>query len=80
METVKERPMTFKEFRVWCNQRASDGCWGLNEAQICISVVKEVLKQPRRKQETFWHGVNWAIDIENSIVIPTNQKIKEKFG
>ena len=79
METVKEKPMTFKEFSAWCNERAADGCWGFNEARICIDVIREVRKQPRRKQETFWQGVNWAADIENAIVIPTNKKIREAF-
>lgn len=80
MKTVKEKLMTFKEFSAWCNERAADGCWGFSEAQLCIAVIEEVLRQPRRKQETFWQGVNWAADIENAIVIPTNKKIKELLG
>lgn len=34
--------MTFKEFVNWCNCRAADGCLGLNEAMICVTLVCEL--------------------------------------
>lgn len=35
---------TFKEFSEWCNMRACDGRWNMNEAIVCIQVVGEVYK------------------------------------
>ena len=34
--------MTFKQFSHWCNKRASDGCWGMLDALICIDIYKEI--------------------------------------
>ena len=36
--------MTFKEYGEWCNHRACDGGWGLLEAQVCISIYREIKK------------------------------------
>ncbi len=30
--------MTYKEFKKFCNERATDGCWSLKQAQFCIDV------------------------------------------
>lgn len=30
--------MKFKEFTKWCNYRTCDGCWGMQEATICIRI------------------------------------------
>lgn len=34
--------MKFKEFSNWCNERASDGCWGLKEAMYCIGICETI--------------------------------------
>lgn len=45
--------MKFKEFEEWCNNRACDGMWGMQEALVCISIIDSIGKQPfwRRKKE-----------------------------
>lgn len=69
--------MTFKEFEEWCNERACDGCWGMNEALFCTDIIGAVQEQPRRKQEAFWQGINYIVDIEK-LVMTINEKIKER--
>lgn len=80
METVKEKPMTFKEFSAWCNERATDGCWGLNTAKICIKIIDKVQKERFWRREKAWQAINDELQIEKLIVIPINKKIKEIFG
>jgi hypothetical protein len=80
METVKEKPMTFKEFSAWCNERAADGCWGLNTAKICIKIIDKVQKERFWRREKAWQAINDELQIEKLIVIPINKKIKEIFG
>lgn len=46
--------MTFKEFVIWCNDRACDGCWGMNEAMICIAIVEGVKNKPFWKRKKEW--------------------------
>ena len=46
--------MTFKEFREWCNDRACDGCWGMNAATICIGVISEINDKPFWKRKKAW--------------------------
>lgn len=68
--------MKFKEFVAWCNERACDGCWGLQEAMICISIMEEVKEKPFWRREKFWREtyMKWVCD---KIVYPINQKIEE---
>lgn len=46
--------MTYKEFKKWCNQRASDGCWSLKQAQYCIDVMKYVNTHYFWQREKVW--------------------------
>lgn len=71
--------MTFKEFNDWCNRRACDGCWGIKEAIICLSIGTEVYKFPFWKRKKVWKELSIAFGIED-IVNATNQKIKEITG
>lgn len=71
--------MTFKEFKAWCNRRASDGCWGMMTAMICCDVVKDVLKEPFWRREKVWQKQH-AKEIVEQLVEPTNAKIKEVYG
>lgn len=34
--------MTYKEFRAYCNNRACDGMWSLEEAMICINIIEKI--------------------------------------
>lgn len=38
--------MKYKEFVRWCNERACDGCWGLNTAMICINIINNMTSIP----------------------------------
>lgn len=68
--------MKFKEFRDWCNQRACDGCWGMQEAIVCLRIVDEVGGKPFWKREKFWKE-NYEQDVLESIVDPIEKKIRE---
>lgn len=46
--------MKYKEFRVWCNERAADGCWDMMTAMFCVWVLREVKKIPFWKREKVW--------------------------
>lgn len=71
--------MKFKEFRNWCNQRACDGCWGMQIAIICLDVVDTVNKKPFWKREKFWEE-NFEQDVLKGIVEPIEKKIRELEG
>lgn len=69
--------MTFKEFKVWCNQRACDGCWGMLEAMACIDLIETVNKQPFWKREKFWKQ-EYEQKVLDEIVNPINDRIGEE--
>ena len=69
--------MTFKQFKLWCNERACDGCWGMREAIICLDVCKVVCKIRPWKRERVWREINEAYGIEKNIVCPINEKIQK---
>jgi hypothetical protein len=71
--------MTYKEFSDWCNQRACDGCWGMNEATICINIIRQVQSQPVWKRERTWQELNSKYSIENKIIDPIDNKITEAY-
>lgn len=72
--------MPYKAFRAWCNDRASDGCWGLNTALICIDVMGIVQMVPFWRRERVWQRLNKLCRIEEDWVNPTNRKIEELRG
>lgn len=67
--------MKFKEFSKWCNERACDGCWGMQEAVCCCNAASDIYKQPFWKREKIWQ-TEYKDDIM-PIVIATNNKIRE---
>lgn len=71
--------MTYKEFSCWCNQRASDGCWGMNTAMFCIDIIGQIKKQPFWKRERKWQELNAKYSIQNNIIDVTNRKIAEAY-
>lgn len=67
--------MKFKEFRDWCNQRACDGCWGMQTAIVCLSIADAVDKKPFWEREKFWKE-NFEQDVLENIVEPIEKKIR----
>lgn len=70
--------MKFKEFAVWCNERACDGCWGMIEAMACIDLIKTVREKPFWKREKFWRE-EYEQRVLNEIVNPINRMIDERM-
>lgn len=68
--------MKYKEFNDWCNQRASDGCWGMKEALACVDMCHLFSYIPKRKREQAWKEF-YSRDVLEQIVVETN-KIIEK--
>lgn len=69
--------MTFKQFQQWCNDRACDGCWGYNEALICIHAVRDVRQHPFWKREKVWQKYHKDF-VVGRIVEPINRMIQER--
>lgn len=70
--------MTYKEFCYWCDERASDGCWGPNTAIRCIEIIRAVQAVPFWKRKKEWEKHKTVALTE--LVIPTNKKIRELLG
>lgn len=70
--------MTFKEFKIWCNKRAADGCWGMMTAMFCIWILKEVKKIPFWKREKVWKE-KYEKEIMKDVIEPIEKKIKEVY-
>ena len=70
--------MTFRQFQKWCNDRACDGCWGYQEALLCIDVMSQIRRLPFWKRERVWKQIEGRMMLE--VIGPTNQKIKEITG
>lgn len=71
--------MKYKEFRAWCNQRAADGCWGMQTAMFCVWVADEIRKIPFWKREKVWKE-KYEEEIIRDVVEPIEKKIKEVYG
>ena len=67
--------MTYKEFYRWCNDRASDGWWGLPEAIACINAIEMMQSTPIWRRKKKWKEIEPFL-VAN-YVNPTNEKIKE---
>jgi hypothetical protein len=52
----------------------------MNTAIFCIDVVRLVRKQPLWKREKAWQEINEDGYIENTVIIPIEQKIREVYG
>ena len=70
--------MTFRQFKQWCNERACDGCWGMNDAMFCIELIKTMQKIPFWKRIKVWKKIETQVLC--SVVTPINQKIQEVIG
>lgn len=67
--------MTYKEFMDWCNNRAADGCWGLNTAKACIQTIDIVQSAPFWRRKNVWKACEQQV--VEKYVNPTNEKIRE---
>ena len=67
--------MTYKEFLQWCNERASDGCWGRQTAMYCISVINIMKSTPFWRRKKKWKEYEQLV--VTNFVNPTNEKIHE---
>lgn len=77
----KKEFMTFKQFQIWCNKRAADGCWGTATVIICLEVIAEMHKTPFWKRKKRWETeFNQNNALYEEIVKPTNEKIEEFFS
>ena len=72
--------MTFKEFSNWCNDRACDGCWGMNGAIQCMEIGSLISKQRFWNREKMWREYCAETGIIEKLVEPTNKKIMEVYG
>lgn len=65
--------MTYREFQNWCNDRACDGRWGIQDAMMCIQVLEIINTTPFWKRNKVWKEFEPLIDkfMEN-----LEQKIK----
>ena len=72
--------MKYKEFIRWCSDRSADGCWGFNEAQLCISIINDIKRYPFWKREKQWQIYNNYFQLEKDMIIPINNKIKEIYN
>lgn len=68
--------MKFREFVSWCNNRAADGCWGMNTAVVCIGIVEDVRELPFWKREKYWKET-YEENVVREIVQPIERKICE---
>ena len=71
--------MRYREFLNWCNDRASDGCWGNKEAITCIQVIKVINTFPFFIRDKVWKTYHMDY-MEQNIINPTNKKIQEVCG
>lgn len=69
--------MKYKYFIEWCNDRACDGCWGLQEAIICISIIEKMQNTSIFKRKSKWKELE---PVANEIVTEINKKITITFG
>lgn len=67
--------MKYKEFVQWCNERASDGCWGYTTAITCINIIDDMRSLSFWNRKKKWKQI--SEDVFNELVHPTNQKIEQ---
>lgn len=71
--------MTFKEFKIWCNKRTADGCWGMTTAMFCIEIYNTIRKLPFYQREKVWKE-KYEREMVEGIIEPTEKKMIEIYG
>ena len=63
--------MTYKEFKQWCNIRATEGTWSLKQAKYCIDLINLISAYPFWKREKIWKQ-DWEYITYLQIIKPIN--------
>ena len=63
--------MTYKEFKKWCNTRATEGTWGMKQAMYCIDTMKLINAYPFWKREKIWKQ-DWEYITYLQVIKPIN--------
>jgi hypothetical protein len=69
------KDVTFEEFDRWCNERACDGAWSINDAINCAEAIRQVLNvKPlfgrKKAREKEWERIkqeHFKLDAEISV-------------
>ena len=69
--------MKFKEFSEWCNDRACDGAWCMQDAYACICILNEVMHSSNKKKEQEKKFQEIAIKYD---IIKGINEFNKKFG
>lgn len=69
--------MSYRDFKLWCSERACDGCWSQLTATVCLSVINVVDHVPVWKRKKEW--AHWHDFVVNEFVKPTNAAIDFTF-
>ena len=81
----KYESMTFKQFSAWCNERASDGKWGMDAAIRCSTVCSELHRVFFLWREKTWKAnfetemLKLVNDLEHKIELAKEGKLKEEI-
>lgn len=67
--------MTYKEFKKWCNQRATDGCWSLKQAIFCADVRKYIDSHYFWQREKVWKE-EYEFLTYLQVIKPINDKLQ----
>lgn len=66
--------MKYKEFKKWCNMRATEGTWGMKQAIYCIDTMKYINAYPFWKREKIWKE-EYEHLINMMVINPINEKL-----
>ena len=70
--------MKYREFVLWCGERATDGCWDFETATLCIRIINVMQGIPFRKKRKAWREIQDSV--EKATVLPINKKIRDLKG
>ena len=75
MTKIKIKDCSFEDFSGWCNARACDGAWGLNDAiissEICTKVyaIKPIFGKKKAREKKWESLRDEFLDLEMEIEI-----------
>ena len=75
VQMCKNNPITYRQFRKWCNDRACDGFWSKDVAEACISILELMQTVPWHRRRKVWN--RFSLTVMENIVGPINRKIEE---
>ena len=53
-DLVKGKPITYKEFKTWCDERVQDGQWGMTIAMTSIAILGKMQHVKFWKKNRVW--------------------------